>query len=1016
MIECRSSHATKLLLAGAAIFSACDCVRERAKAQGYAPEDVLRHMKVAEGLEVELFAAEPLVRQPVAIEFDDRGRLWVIQYLQYPNPEGLRRVKVDRYSRTQYDRVPEPPPHGPRGADRITIVEDLDGDGRADASHDFVAGLNLTTGLAFGQGGVFVLNVPYLLFYPDRDGNDVPDGDPEVLLTGFGMEDAHSVANSLTWGPDGWLYGCQGSTVTANIRGIEFQQGVWRYHPVTRKFELFCEGGGNSWGLDFNAAGELLYSTNFGGYVMLHGTQGAYLWKSFGKHGALHNPHAYGYFDHVRHENFRGGHVTAGGVVYQGNSFPAEFRGSYIAADLLGHAVRWHTIAPRGSTYQSADGGELLLADDTWFAPCDVTVGPDGAVFVADWHDRRTAHPDPDADWDRSNGRIYRIQAKGGPALVADELPRHSNAALLTRIADSNEWHARRARRLLAENSDATVVAHLKQCLRTSGEEGQALAALWTLYTCGGFDETLAAELLTSPHDAVRSWTVRFLGDAPRISAKTAARLDLLAENEPSAGVRSQLAATARRLPAEQALPIVNSILLRDLDLDDPYIPLLLWWAIERHAVAAPGEVLRRFAAPAAWQSGLTREAILPRLMRRYAAEGAAASLAACARLLAAAPARAHDVLLAALDEGLRERGLAHGGGAGDLLTAYATAGKSQAQVGDAIRAPGELLDLAATRWRAEPNDIARLRLAARLGLSEPYEHALAVAVDSASAEPIRLAMLGVLAEFALPDSVAALLSIAGDASETVQLAVLAVLGRLADPSIATALLQRYPTLSDAVRAKARGLLLARKEWARAFLEGVERGEFAAAEVPIDQVRQVALHGDVAMDTLVRTLWGNVRGGTPEEKLAEVRRLNNDLRAGRGNPAAGRELFKKHCATCHQLFGEGNRVGPDLTTANRQDRDYLLVSIVDPSAVIRKEYLSYVAQTTDGRVVTGLIVEQTPVVVTLLTTMNERIEIARGDLEALEESRLSLMPENAYKELAPQPLRDLFSYLQSQGK
>ena len=199
-----------------------------AKAQGFPPEAAARRMSVADGLEVRLVAAEPMVRQPVAIEFDDRGRLWVIQYLQYPNPAGLRRIAVDRYSRTVYDRLPEPPPRGPKGADRITILEDADGDGRADAAHDFVAGLNLASGLALGSGGVYVLQAPYLLFYPDRDRDDRPDGDPEVLLTGFGMEDAHSVANSLTWGPDGWLYGLQGSTVTASVRGIEFQQGVWR--------------------------------------------------------------------------------------------------------------------------------------------------------------------------------------------------------------------------------------------------------------------------------------------------------------------------------------------------------------------------------------------------------------------------------------------------------------------------------------------------------------------------------------------------------------------------------------------------------------------------------------------------------------------------------------------------------------------------------------------------------------------------------------------------------------------
>src|SRR5262249_35615711 len=158
-----------------------------------------RRMMLAEGLEAELVAAEPLVRQPVAIEFDDAGRLWVIQYLQYPNPAELKRAKVDRYSRTTYDRGPEPPPRGPRGSDRVSILIDRDGDGRADEAKDFVSGLNLASGLAFGHGGVFVLQVPYLLFYADRNRDDVPDGAPDVLLSGFGMEDAHSVANSLTW-------------------------------------------------------------------------------------------------------------------------------------------------------------------------------------------------------------------------------------------------------------------------------------------------------------------------------------------------------------------------------------------------------------------------------------------------------------------------------------------------------------------------------------------------------------------------------------------------------------------------------------------------------------------------------------------------------------------------------------------------------------------------------------------------------------------------------------------------
>src|SRR5581483_822812 len=167
------------------------------RAQGFSPEEALRRMKVPAGFQVKLAACEPDVRQPLSLTFDERGRMWVIQYLQYPAPAGLKPVKVDQYLRTVYDRVPEPPPKGPRGADKITIFEDVQGDGHYHKVKDFVTGLNLASGMAIGHGGVFVAQPPYLLFYPDRNGDDVPDGDPEVLLTGFGIEDAHAVANSL---------------------------------------------------------------------------------------------------------------------------------------------------------------------------------------------------------------------------------------------------------------------------------------------------------------------------------------------------------------------------------------------------------------------------------------------------------------------------------------------------------------------------------------------------------------------------------------------------------------------------------------------------------------------------------------------------------------------------------------------------------------------------------------------------------------------------------------------------
>ncbi|HEY2839199.1 MAG TPA: PVC-type heme-binding CxxCH protein [Pirellulales bacterium] len=966
-------------------------------AQGYEPGEAVRRMILPEGFEAQLVSAEPLVRQPVAIEFDDRGRLWVIQYLQYPNPAGLKRVKVDRYSRTEYDQRPDPPPRGPRGEDRITILEDSDGDGRADRAKDFVSGLNLASGLAFGHGGVFVLNVPYLLFYPDRNRDDVPDGDPEVLLTGFGMEDAHSVANSLTWGPDGWLYGAQGSTVTSKIRGVEFQQGVWRYHPLTKKFELFCEGGGNSWGVDFDSQGELFYSTNLGGSTMLHGVQGAYYWKSFGKHGALHNPYAFGYFDHVPHANFTGGHVTVGGIIYQADLFPAEFRGCYIAGDLLGHAVRWHTISPRGVTYQSANGGVLLESNDTWFATSDVTVGPDGAIYVADWHDQRTAHPDPDATWDRRNGRIYRIQPRGAKRSKTRDLRDATSEELVKELDSANEWHARRARVELAARRDPKIASVLFDLATKASDEHLALEALWALHVSDGLGDQRAEQLLKHDSGVLRSWTVRLLGDACAVSPKIEQQLVGLAEQDASAVVRRQLACTAGRLPSRDALPILAQLWKHDDDFADPYLPLLNWWALERCVTQAPDDVLALAKAPAAWTSRAGRDFLLPRLARRYAMEPAAKADDACLTLLNTAetlpdaePLR--RAMLAEIDEALRARALA----------------------GGAARAAfPQLLELASAEWKHAPGDERLLRLACRLGDDEAQARAVEQALDTKAAAEARIAAMRVLAEVGEGPVLSRLTTIlTSQASDSIRSAALRALSHSDDSTMAETILSAYPAMNATLRGQARDALLSKRAWAAVYLARIDAGGSDPRDVEVAQLRVVAAHADPALDALVRKHWGAIRSATPEDRLAVVRRLNNDLRAATGDAQRGQGLFKKHCATCHTLLGEGEKIGPDLTHANRHDRDFLLASLIDPAAVIRKEYASFVAQTTDGRVLTGLIAEQDAGSVTLLSAKNERMRLPRGEIASLDESSQSLMPENIVEQCSPQELRDLFAWLQ----
>ena len=958
---------------------------DRLWAQGYPPGEAAERMWVAEGLEVKTFAAEPMVRQPVAIEFDDRGRLWVIQYLQYPNPAGLKRVRVDRYSRTVYDRVPEPPPHGPRGDDRITILEDVDGDGRADRACDFVAGLNLASGLSFGHGGVYVIQAPYLLFYPDRNRDDVPDGDPEVLLSGFGMEDAHSVANSLTWGPDGWLYGLQGSTVTANIRGIEFQQGIWRYHPLTRRFELFAEGGGNMWGLDFDRRGQLFASTNVGGSVMLHGVQGGYFWKQFGKHGPLHHPYVFGYFEHVQHAGVVGGHVSVGGLFYDADSWPDSWRGRYLAADLLGHAIRGHEVEPMGSTVRARQVGDVLRANDTWFAPSDLTLGPDGALYIADWHDARTAHPDPDADWDRSNGRIFALRRRGDRSLAPPDLGLCSERELVDLLDHGNVWYRRKARRLLTERPGGESSERLRE--QAVREEGvRALEALWVVHGRGELTDELMERLLNHRDPEIRLWLVRFAGDDQAVSERIAGRLVELAAGEPQVSVRAQLASTARRLDPATGLEIAERLVLRDEDADDPHLPLLIWWAIEHHALVDPAETLRRFANARVWESRLARSAILERLLRRLALEGSAEGDAACVRLLESAPSpQARLPLLHALDESLRGR--------------------------SAI-AP-ELAGWLIARYQEDPTELVLCRLAARLGEVSARARCRRDAADPVLPEGWRKAMIGLLGELGgQPEREVLLRLTMGDESLAVRLAAVDALARSQDETVATALVAAYPGQVEPWRARVRGLLLGRVGWARVFLDAVDRGQVPAAELSLAELSRFPALLDPALAPLVRKHWGSTRGPTSEERLAEVRRLSNDLRAGSGDWDRGRTLFLKHCASCHRLHGEGEAIGPDLTFANRQDRDFLLLSLVDPSGMVRKEYRLQLLETQDGRVLSGLITAQTEDAVTLHDANGNRTQVSRAEIVEVREAEESLMPESLYRGLSPQDLRDLFRYLQ----
>ncbi len=958
-------------------------------AGGYTPEEARARMVLPPGFHVEVFACEPMVRQPLTVTFDERGRAWVIEYLQYPVPAGLKPVTVDQYLRTEYDRVPEPPPRGPRGADRIKILEDTDGDGKADKETIFAEGLNLASGLAIGHGGVFVGQAPYLLFYPDKNKDDKPDGDPEVLLSGFGLQDAHATMNSMQFGPDGWLYGAQGSTVTARVRGYEFQQGIWRYHPRTKQFELFAEGGGNTWGLDFDKTGNAFGSSN-GSYITFHMLQGGNYVKGFAKHGPLHNPNTFGYFEPIAYQPPKlGGHVTPGGIIYKAGAFPEEFRGAFIGGNLLSNAVYWHSLSPKGSTFTGKHAGTLIDARDTWFRPIDLQVGPDGCVYVVDWYDKRASHLDPRDTWDKTNGRIYRVVYGERKKVAPFDLSKESSTALVALRESKNDWYAAEARRLLGERRDTSVVPRLKELLAQDRDEVVALRDLWALHVCGGLDDSTAVGLLQHPVAAVRRWTVRLLGDAARMNASLRASLVNLAATEPDPLVRSQLAASCQRWKSADALAILPKLIERDEDRADTQIPLMLWWAVERQMRDDREGVVSLVCDPAIQRSAIGSGVLLERVARVLAASGADAE---CARLLTAASGDAQKAaIVAGMEKGLEGRRL--------------------------TSVPPALAGVVEMLWNPRQADVSHLRLAARLGDPKALDAAIPWASERRLPRASRVAFVEILGQMARPKDLAGLLLIADDdGSRDILPDVLNALGNYREPTVANRLLAHYPNLPPAARDRVLSLLCTRPVWAGQVLEAMAWETINPRDLRSTQAIQIAALGDQTLIRQLEKVWGRVPGPGSPEKVRRVAEVRGFLPEGdKGKAERGAPVFKEQCAVCHKLFNEGEAIGPDLTGVERGNLEFLLTSMVDPSATIRKEYQAQSVALTDGRVLNGLVLEETGKTITLIDANRQKTVIARDQIEAMKPSPISLMPEGILDKLPEDKVRDLFRYLQSSG-
>ena len=943
------------------------------------PQEALKKFKLRSDVAMDLMASEPEVEQPLYGSWDSKGRFYVTQYRQYQFPAGLKIISYDQHLRAKFDKVPLPPPRGEKGADKITVFEDTDGDGFFDKHEDVITGLNIASAALHGMGRIWVLNPPYLLSYADADFDAKPDNDsPEVELSGFGLEDTHSVATNLQWGMDGWLYGANGSTTTGNVssastKNVKWEgQCIWRFHPKKKTFEIYAEGGGNTFSLDIDSKGRIFSGTN-GATRGMHYEQGSYGIKGWGKHGPLTNPYAFGWFEHMRHEgdNKRFPQALA---IYEGGLLGSAYEGRIIAPNALQNLVYVSQLLPDGSTFRTKDEENLMSTPDRWFRPVWAGVGPDGGFYMADWYDTRLSHVSPVDDWHKTSGRIYRVRpASGAPKLKPFDLSKASGEELLGYLGHPNEWFRKQAVHEIAWRNLTDLVPALKALPMT-------LDTLWALDALGAVE----APPLDSKDPYLRRWAVKMIGEGHAGGAEALARL---AREEKHPEVRAQILASAKRLPAKVALPLLWSGEAED---ESGHLPLLAWWALESKAEKERGAVFAYLKSDEAFlKTPLFREHLAEKLAKRYALAGGEDNLNSCAELL---------TLTA--DESLR----------GKFIAGIASAfeGAEMPKLPDALQKA--LNDYIAKQSGGD------LTLALRSGNAEALKKAVQLLEDKKASSTARIAIAKTLAELGRQEAVMPMVNILKASNPTgLKRGILQAAARFDDKRIPEALLLGYETQiagDKALREDALRVMAGRKEWAQILVNFVNEWKVPAKHFSVDIVRQLSLHKDADIDAAIEKHWkGLLATGPTPEKKKEAERIKAVIKTGLGDAAKGKVQFTARCAICHSLFGEGGKIGPDLTGYDRSNADFWLDNLFMPSMEIREGFGAYIVRTKGGQILSGLMDAQDASGIVIKDMAGNKTAVKQADIEKLEASPVSLMPEGLTAGMSEADLKDFFAYL-----
>jgi len=940
------------------------------------PDQAVAAMTMPDGFQVNAFASEPMITQPMAFCWDDRGRLWIAENRDYE-------ARGEGFSNS--------------GDSRILILEDTDHDGVADQKKVFLDGIPFPAAIAVGFDGLWLGAPPNLLFVPDRDGDDRGDTDAiEVRLTGWGIRDRHETLNSFHWGPDGWLYGTQGFATPSQVgkpagagrifranepfpaafefegEPVDINGGVWRYHPTKERFEVVAHGFSNPWGIDFDANGQLFITACVIPHIW-HVIPGGIYQRQGGAH---FNPNVYSDIQTIGDHRHRSAH--GGARVYLSDAFPEAYHGQIFMANIHEHAVLADVLEPDGSGFVAHHGSDFMFANNAQFVGFSMEIGPEGGLYVLDWHDAEICGSKV---LNKDTGRVYRImpehsQAKDWPGRM-DNLGTMEDAKLVDLQTSVSAWHARRARLILQHRAaagtlDSATRDALRSLFRESDRTPHRLRALWALHVTGGLATEELLAVLNDSEAYIRAWGIQLACEDRAPADSVLAQFQTMAASDNSPVVRLYLAAALQRISPDNAWTLGYALAAHGEDTDDHNIPKMLWFGLEPIIMGDAAQALT-----------LAKDAKIPLLSRhiarRLAVGGALEPLAQAI----ADDTSARESLLLGLRDGLD--GQPEAKAPVNWTTVYGTlrsGGGTSARI--ALDISLQFGDEIAARTLVTTLDDATVPLADR-----------------------RQALEG-LAKRGRPELLAQLPALLGD--EALRRDAIRAVAAFDDETLGKTLLDRYATLESDERREVVHAMAGRSGYGWQLAQAIKGDLVPRRDVPAYIARQ--LHRVVGSGFL--EIWGPI-DPLPETTAAAFDKFRGLLTAeaiAQASPERGRAVFRQTCAACHTLNGEGGRIGPDLTGANRADVEYLLANILTPSADIQDAYKTTLVLTNDGMMYTGVVVGEDDRQVQLrVVNSTAPVSIPLSQIESRELSTLSMMPEGLLDYLEDDEVANLFAYL-----